>query len=98
MRSFVGTLEGRGLTTAEWENRKMTSQIASIIRELEHRRTAIVKALDALAEIDGATTEPATITEPGTGRKGKKRSAATRKRMRDSALARYARLKNEVPF
>ena len=78
----------------------MTSQIASIIRELEQRKATLEKAIKALMEIDGASTEPASasIEKPPSTRKGKKRSAATRKRMRDAQRKRWAHLKGEVPF
>jgi hypothetical protein len=75
----------------------MTSQIASIIRELEHRKAAIVKALDALAEIDGGTAGPsASDSIPASGRNGRRRSAATRRKMRLAALARYASKRAEA--
>jgi hypothetical protein len=80
----------------------MTSQIASIIRELEQRKAVLEKALEALAAIDGTTAGPsASVSIPATGRKGKKRSAATRKRMRDAQRARWAAIRAEadrVPF
>ncbi len=83
----------------------MTEGFASIIRELEQRRTAIDKALMALREVDGVatpgTTEPASIAKPASTRKGRKRSAAVRKRMKEGQRLRWERLRAEadrVPF
>ena len=78
----------------------MTSQIASIIRELEKRKAALETALEALAEIDGAVTEPA-IEKPATGRKGKKRTEAQRRKMAEGQRLRWERIRAEadrVPF
>jgi hypothetical protein len=87
---------------AEWENRKMTDLISAAIRELQHRKAALEKALEALREMDGDTGGPsASVSIPATGRKGKKRSAAVRKRMREAQRARWERIRAEadrVPF
>jgi hypothetical protein len=58
---------------------------------------AIDRALSALRDVDGVpATIPASIaTAEPTGRKGKKRSAAVRKRMRQAQRARWAKLKGE---
>ena len=80
----------------------MTSQLATIVRELETKLTAINKALDALREVDGdidIETVETSIPEPTKTRK--KFSAETRRKMRLSQLARYKRARaeaNKVPF
>jgi hypothetical protein len=80
----------------------LNGQFAGIIRELEHQAKTIDQALNALREIDGtAGPETASITEPESRRKGKKRSAATRKRMREAQRARWAAKRAEadrIPF
>jgi hypothetical protein len=81
----------------------LTGQFNGIIRELEQQAKAIDRALSALREIDGAGTEPATasIEKPATGRKGKKRTAAQRRKMAEGQRERWRRIRAEadrVPF
>jgi hypothetical protein len=85
----------------------LTSQFEnSIIRELERRKAAINKALDALREIDDDVPEwvvssrvpsstSAATDESASGRKGKKRSAAVRKKMAEAQRARWRKIKGE---
>src|SRR6266853_5502692 len=78
----------------------MTDGLASIITQLERQRTAIDRALVALRGVDGigasgtATTPSAATTEAST-RKGKKRSAAVRRRMKEAQQLRWARIRGE---
>ena len=78
----------------------MTDGFASIITLLEQRKTAIDRALVALKEVGElavpvTATTASTATPEASGRKGKKRSAAVRKRMQDAQRARWARIKGE---
>jgi hypothetical protein len=75
----------------------LTGQFNGIIRELEKQKAAIERALDALGRIDGAT-RPATasIEKPVTGRKGKKRTAAQRRKMAESQRLRWKRIRAEA--
>ena len=77
----------------------MTDQLASIIKSLEQQKTAIDRALSALREVDGIaasdTTASASIAKPASARKGKKRSAAVRKRMKEAQLLRWAKIRGE---
>jgi hypothetical protein len=81
-------------------------EITSIITLLEQRKTAIDRALTALREVDGLDTGWTFYTpfstsysmpepEVTTGRKGKKRSAAVRKRMKEAQQLRWARIRGE---
>src|SRR6266566_7262833 len=75
----------------------MTEQLASIITTLERQKAAIDRALMALREVDGVpATAPASIAKSEVAtRKGKKRSAAVRKRMQEAQRARWAKIKGE---
>ena len=80
----------------------MTEGFSSIIKSLEQQKAALDRAIAALREIDG--TPPDWVTGPVTkttrqeisARKGKKRSAAVRKRMREAQQARWKRIKGEA--
>jgi hypothetical protein len=81
------------------------TDIASIINSLEDRRAAIDLALVALREVDGIaaldTTESASIGKPASTRKGRKLSAAVRKRMKEGQRLRWERIRadaDKVPF
>ena len=75
----------------------MTEAIAGIISDLELRRAALDKAITALREIDD-DTPPAWVTSSSTAklkpgaRKGKKRSAAARKRMAEAQRRRWQKV------
>jgi hypothetical protein len=72
-----------------------------VSKKLETKLTAIDRALLALRDIDGTESPETTagpIEKPASTRQRRKMSAATRRKMRLSAIARYARLKGEVPF
>ena len=89
-----------GATVAGWENRRMTDGLAGIITLLEQRKTAIDRALMALREVGDTTapglTVPASIVKPeASARKGKKRSAAVRKRMKEAQRLRWAKIRGE---
>ena len=76
----------------------MTDGLASIITTLERQKAAIERALSALREVDGiptlGTRASASIAKPEPSeRKGKKRSAAIRKRMQEAQRARWAKIK-----
>jgi hypothetical protein len=86
----------------------MTEGFTGIITLLEQRKTAIDKALTALREVGevSAPTQarPDSTATMGTsgrknltapGRKGKKRSAAVRERMREAQRLRWAKIKGE---
>ena len=80
------------------ENHQMTDGLASIITTLERQKAAIERALSALREVDGiptlGTRASASIAKPEPSeRKGKKRSAAVRKRMQEAQRARWAKIK-----
>jgi hypothetical protein len=80
------------------ENHQMTDGLASIITTLERQKAAIERALSALREVDGiptlGTRASASIAKPEPSeRKGKKRSAAIRKRMQEAQRARWAKIK-----
>jgi hypothetical protein len=80
----------------------MTDGVTGIIMQLEQQRTAIDRALVALRQVEGiGAPTPATpastgtpATPEGSGRKGKKRSAATRRRMAEAQRRRYAALRD----
>jgi hypothetical protein len=78
----------------------MTDGLASVITLLEQQRTAIDRALVALREV-GEVAAPAKATPPPpatpevSGRKGKRRSVAVRKRMQEAQRAPWARIKEE---
>jgi hypothetical protein len=80
----------------------MADLISTMIRELERQKTTIDQVLDVLRERDEDQAGPsASVSIPASSRKGQKRSAAVRKKMRGAALARYARARAEadrVPF
>jgi 3-oxoacyl-(acyl-carrier-protein) synthase len=81
----------------------LTDLISGVILLLEKRKAALETALKALGAIDGVTTEPATasIEKPATGRKGKKRTAAQRRKMAEGQRERWKRIRAEadkVPF
>jgi hypothetical protein len=75
----------------------MTDSLNGIINQLERQKTAIERALTALREADGPATatkvEPVALEAPA--RKGRKRSAAVRKRMKEAQLLRWARIRGE---
>jgi hypothetical protein len=77
----------------------MADSLTGIINQLERQKTAIDRALAALREADApaATTtqiEPAAAPE-APARKGKKRSAAVRKRMKEAQRLRWAKIRGE---
>ena len=80
------------------ESKNMTSQWAIIIRELERKVTVIDRALEALRGIDGIESPDAeaSIEKPASFRKGKKRSAATRRKMKAAQRARWKRIRAEA--
>ena len=78
----------------------MTDGLASIMTQLERQKTAIDRALVALRGVEGSDAPtPATPASAATpevsGRKGRKRSAATRRRMAEAQRRRYAALRGE---
>jgi len=79
---------------------KMTDGLTSIISALETQRQAIETALTALKGV-GAVAAPTHATSASTatvetsGRNGKKRTAAQRKRMAEAQRKRYADLRAE---
>ena len=76
----------------------MTDALQGIIKQLERQKTAIERALLALREVEVPATisqvEPATMLEVP-ARKGKKRSAAVRKRMKEAQRLRWAKIRGE---
>lgn len=80
----------------------MADSLTGIISQLERQKTAIERALAALRGIDGisalataAEIEPATRQDVP-ARKGKKRSAAVRKRMKEAQRLRWAKIRGEL--
>ena len=78
----------------------MIDGLASIIKSLEQQKAAIERALSALREVDGIPTygtkaSASTAKTEVTTRKGKKRSAAVRKRMQEAQRTRWAKIKGE---
>ena len=78
----------------------MTASLTEIMEQLEHRKTAIDRALAALREID-ATPAMAPPVLPAVSpeaivHKRKTFSAATRRRMKEAQKARWARIKGEI--
>jgi hypothetical protein len=78
----------------------MAEGFTSIITMLEPQKSAIERALSALAEVEGATAPPhatpaSAATSETPDRKGKKRSAAVRTRMKDAQQLRWAKIKGE---
>ena len=76
----------------------MANSLSGIINQLERQKTAIERALLALREVE----VPATISQveaAGTlevpARKGKKRSVAVRKRMKEAQRLRWAKIRGE---
>ena len=80
------------------------ASLAGIVLKFFERVEGVLneKALKALGEIDGATAGPsASVSIPASGRKGGKRSAAVRRKMRLAQRARWQRIRSEtdrVPF
>jgi hypothetical protein len=70
----------------------MADSLSSIINQLERQKTAIDRALAALQGIGGIPLAPATEVP---ARKGKKRSAAVRKRMKEAQQLRWAMIRGE---
>jgi hypothetical protein len=76
----------------------MADNLNGIISQLERQKTAIERALLALQGIHGnpAPAPPANTPAVRKGaRKGKKRSAAVRKRMREAQRLRWAKIRGE---
>ena len=76
----------------------MTDSLNGIISQLERQKAAIERALLALREVEVPATisqveAAATLEVPA--RKGKKRSAAVRKRMREAQQLRWAKIRGE---
>jgi hypothetical protein len=78
------------------ESKSMTSQLAIIIREREQKVTAIEWALEALRGIDGTGLPDVPTEKLASTRKGQKRSAATRRKMKASQQARWKRIRAEA--
>jgi hypothetical protein len=84
---------------------EMTEGLISIITQLERQKSAIERALVALREAEGVaalnTAAPASAVNleaskpEAAARKGKKRSAEVRKRMREAQQLRWAKIKGE---
>jgi hypothetical protein len=77
----------------------MTDSLNGIITQLERQKTAIERALAALREAD-APAATATKVEPAATpeapvRKGRKRSAAVRKRMKEAQRLRWAKIRGQ---
>jgi hypothetical protein len=78
----------------------MTEGFASIVTELERQKAVIDRALAALREIggigapDAAVSTLASIPE-ASARKGQKRSAAVRERMKEAQQLRWAKKRGE---
>ena len=78
----------------------MTDGLAGVIATLERKLTAIDTALAALREVNGVTA-PSAVTSPSIaqpeapGRKGKKRSAAVRRKMKEAQRLRWAKIRGE---
>ena len=72
----------------------MTDGLTSIITTLERQRAAIERALSALREADGVPTS-SPIGRQVSIRKGKKLSAAVRKRMQEGQRLRWARVRGK---
>jgi hypothetical protein len=77
----------------------MTEGFGSIITQLERQKTAIDRALVALREVDGIGALPASPTSASPSetsqRKGMKRSAAVRERMKEAQQLRWAKIRGE---
>ena len=77
----------------------MTEELASVITQLEQRKTAIDRALAALREAEGNavpdTALPLAATTESSTRKGKKLTAAVRKRMKEAQQLRWAKTRSE---
>jgi hypothetical protein len=78
----------------------MTDGLASIITQLERQRAAIDRALVALREVEGsdapnAQAPASTATVETSGRRGKNRSAAARRKMALAQKARWAKIGGE---
>jgi hypothetical protein len=78
----------------------MTDSLNGIITQLERQKAAIDRALVALRQIDESDAPtPAstgtTVIPEVSGRKGKKRTAAQRRRMAEGQRKRYAALRGE---
>ena len=83
----------------------MTDSVARTIKELEQKHAAIDRALTALRAIDDTPPDwvtsrslpkPATAEPVLSGRKGKKRSAAVRRRMAEAQRLRWAKAKEAI--
>ena len=72
----------------------MTDGLTSIITTLERQRAAIERALSALREVGGVPTS-SPIGGQVSIRKGKKLSAAVRKRMQEGQRLRWARVRGK---
>jgi len=75
--------------------------IEGIIRDLEKQKLAILNALAALASVGGVpapapVTPASTASVETTGRRGKKRSAAVRRKMALAQKVRWARIHGEA--
>jgi len=71
----------------------MTDSLNGIINQLERQKTAIERALTALRGVEGIEAPAPAPEMPA--RKGKKRSAAVRKRMKEAQRLRWARIRGE---
>ncbi len=72
----------------------MPDGLTSVISQLEQRKTAIDRALMALRQVEGSDAHTPATAETS-GRKGKKRTAAQRRRMAEGQRKRYAALRGE---
>jgi len=71
----------------------MADSLSGIIKQLERQKTAIDRALAALQGIEGVSASASGTGVPA--RKGKKRSAAVRKRMKEAQQLRWAKIRGE---
>jgi len=74
----------------------MTDSITTIIRQLDHQKTAIDRALTALRDIDAAPATAPQIEAAAPKALTRKRSAAVRRKMALAQKARWAKIKSEV--
>jgi hypothetical protein len=78
----------------------MTEGLSGIIDQLERQKSAIERALMALREVAevaalGTGTPTSVATPEPSDRKGKKRSAAVRRRMKEAQQLRWAKIKGD---
>jgi hypothetical protein len=74
----------------------MTEEFTGIITQLERQKTAIDRALVALRGLDGNDASPTSASTPeASPRKGMKRSAAVRNRMKEAQQLRWAKIREE---